>query len=593
MSSQGPAQLEYGIVAAVPKISLERLAEMFTSRPMPTRAAMAQMFQSRRAEFIQEAITLIRAGKNGQGHRYILTHLTETGAFLEILVDRTLLTQEEAVDLMKISMRLEPQFDIRLMRWLVDSTHKDFVGKLGPQAEALLDILTQSSPGNRLLPVAVQLLRSQAGHVRSKAALLVAQRNQRVDLALADSDARVRANAIEALWGQRTPGSRRALLSALEDENNRVVGNAILGLFKIGELSVVPRLLEMVHHPAPLFRATAAWVIGQTMDRAFLPRLRELVSDPEDTVASAARAALERFESAEQSEAVEQHHVSMLRILRVTENGTARKQLSALSHLPKPPIELPPTVRLHCNGQPALDVQMRYNSLGALALGLLVPDGWAQDVHDGVRYLLNHKNDADRIGILSYQPGRPVPISQNGKLATPRVVYSLVPSVPSRSRAEAGPGMLPGIQALLNAPTGLAAQANLVLFATEAESFRVQGAHDFLMMIAHKADQTGAFLHAIAAADLPDQVCETLRAVCGETGGYFLKCTAENNYAANAELLLQILREGIEVSYRDVTPTQDSALELQIYSGNTIASTRATCAGAPYEAQNGAKIWYC
>ena len=61
MSSQGPAQLEYGLVAAVPKISLERLAEMFTSRPMPTRAAMAEMFQPRRSEFINEAITLILA----------------------------------------------------------------------------------------------------------------------------------------------------------------------------------------------------------------------------------------------------------------------------------------------------------------------------------------------------------------------------------------------------------------------------------------------------------------------------------------------------------------------------------------------------
>lgn len=593
MSSQGPAQIEYDLAAAAPKVSLERLAEMFTSRPMPTRAAMAEMFQNRRAEFISEAITLIRSGKNGQGHRFILTHLTETGAFLETLIDRTLLTQQEAIELMKTSMRLEPQFDIRLMRWLVDSTHKEFVNKLGPQAEALLDILTQSSPGNRLLPVAVQLLRSQAGHVRSKAALLVAQRNQRVDIALSDSDARVRANAIEALWGQRTPGSRRALLGALEDENNRVVGNAILGLFKIGELSVVPRLLEMVHHPAPLFRATAAWVIGQTMDRAFLPRLRELAADPEENVAAAARLALERFEAAEQTDAVEQHHISMLRVLRVTENGSARKQLSALSHLPKPPVELPPTVRLSCNGQPAIDVQMRYHSLGALALGLLVPDGWGQEVHDGVRWFLNHKHDADRIGILSYQPGRAVPISQNGKQTTPRVVYSLVPSVPSRSRTEPGPGMLSAIQGLLNAPTGLAAQANLVLFATEAESLRMPGAHDFLMMIARKADQTGAFLHAIAAPDLPDEATDTLRAVCGETGGYFLQCTAENNYANNAEFLLQILREGIEVSYRDSNSSQGATLDLQIYSGNTIATTRASCTTTPYQAQNGAKIWYC
>ncbi|MEP7366838.1 MAG: HEAT repeat domain-containing protein [Acidobacteriota bacterium] len=593
MSRQGPAQIEYGLSAASPKVSLERLAENFASRPMPTRAAMAEMFDTHRAEFIAEAITLIRAGKSGQGHRFILTHLTETGAFLEILVDRKLMTQDEAVELMRVSMRLEPQFDIRLMRWLVDSTHKDIVMKLGPQAEALLDILTQSSPGNRMLPVAIQLLRSSGAHVRSRAALLVAQRNQRVDLALADSDSRVRANAIEALWGQRTPGSRRALVSALDDSNNRVVGNAILGLFKLGELSVVPRLLEMVHHPSPLFRATAAWIIGQTADRAFLPRLEELAKDADENVVRAANEALAKFVQASVAGIAEVQQSAALRILRVTESGTARRRLSALARLPKPPVELPATARLACNGQPALEVQMRYMSLGALAIGVLLPDNWPQEVHDAVRRLLNQKGDADRVALISYQPGRPIQSQQTGKTPPPRVVYSLVPSVPARTRPDAGPGMIPALQALMNAPTGLAAQANLVMFVTEAESLQMHGASDSLMMVAQQADQTGAFLHVIAAPDLPEAVTKTLQAVCGETGGYYLKCNEPADYATNMEYILQILREGIEVSYREAAPTAGSKLELQIVSGSTIARATAECDNSPYNAQNGSSIWYC
>ena len=593
MSRQGPAHLEYGLSAAAPKVSLERLAESFATRPMPTRAAMTEMFESRRAEFVAEAITLIRSGKSGQGHRFILTHLTETGAFLELLVDRTMMTQEEAIDLMRVAMRLEPQFDIRLMRWLVDSTHKEFVTKLGPQAEALLDILTQASPGNRMLPVAIQLLRSTGAHVRSRAALLVAQRNQRVDLALADSDARVRANAIEALWGQRTPGSRRTLLAALDDTNNRVVGNAILGLFKLGELSVVPRLLEMVRHPSPLFRATAAWIIGQTADRAFLPRLEELAKDAEQPVVLAAQEALAKFEQLDVKAVAESHHASALRILRVTESGSSRRRLSALAHFPKAPAELPATARLTCNGQPAHDVQMRYNSLGALAIGVLLPDGWSQEVHDAVRRLLNHKGDADRVALISYQRGRPIQSPQANKSAPPRVVYSLVPSVPARTRQEPGPGLIPALQALLSAPTGLAAQANLVILATEAESLLLPGALDSLMMIAAQADQTGAFLHVIAAPDLPAEVTQKFQAVCGETGGYYLKCNEPAEFATNMEYILQILREGIEVSYREFAPTAGSKLELQIVSGSTIARASAECDNAPYHAQNGSSIWYC
>lgn len=593
MSRQGPAQVEHGLPAAEPKVSLERLAENFATRPMPTRAAMAEMFITRREEFIAEAIALIRAGKSGQGHRFILTHLTETGAFLEILVDRKLMAHDEAIELMRVSMRLEPQFDVRLMRWLVDSTHKDFVTKLGPQSEALLDILTQSLPGNRMLPAAIQLLRSSGAHVRPRAALVVAQRNQRVDLALADLDSRVRANTIEALWGQRSPSARRTLISALEDSSNRVVGNAILGLFKIGDLSIVPRLLEMARHPSPLFRATAAWVIGKTEDPAFLPRLEELSKDAEEIVVKAARDALAVLEKSEAVVAAESKHSVAPRILRVTESGTSRKLLSALAHLPKAPSELPATVRLSCNGQPALDVQMRYTSRGALAIGVLLPDAWPQEVNDAIRCLLNQKEDADRVALTTYQPGRPIHSPQNNKVLPPRVVFSHVPSVPARARHEASPGLIPALQALLHAPTGLAAQTNLVMFATERESLQMPGAADSLMIAARQADQTGAFLHVIAAPDLPQDVTATLQAVCGETGGYYLKCNEPADHATNMKYVLQILRDGFEVSYREIAPTAGSRLELDIVSGGTIARATANCGNAPYRAQNGASIWFC
>ena len=594
MSRPGTAQVEYGLAAAAPNASLERLAETFALRPMQARAAIAGRFAAARQEFIAEAITLIRSGGNGQGRRYILTHLTETGAFLEVLVDRTLLTREQAVELMTAAMRMEPQFDIRLMRWLVDGANQELVRRLGSGAEALLEGLTLSSPGNRLLPVAVQLLRSQAGHVRSKAALLVAQRNQRVDLALADSDARVRANAIEALWGQRTPGARRALTQALEDGNNRVTGNAILGLFRMGDVSVVPRLLDMMRHPSPAFRSTAAWVMGQTADRAFLPRLSELAADADVGVAEAAGRALEAFERKEAvSAGAGLPEESLLRILRVTESGGGRRQLSAMSRIPKPPAELPATVKLACGGNEAPDAQMRYHTMGALALGLLLPDGWGQEMHEAVKHLLHHKADSDRMAMVSYQPGRPAPLAQNGKVAAPRVVYSLVPSVPSRTRNEPGPGMLLGAQSLLTAPTGLAAQANLVMLVAEAASLEMPGAPDFLMGIARRADQAGAFLHVIAAAELPDGAQSVLRAACGETGGYYFTCAGGGDYLKNAEFLLQILHGGIEVSYRDARPADGTVIELQIFSGNTIARARAECTKPPYRAQNGSTIWYC
>jgi hypothetical protein len=152
---------------------------------------------------------------------------------------------------------------------------------------------------------------------------------------------------------------------------------------------------------------------------------------------------------------------------------------------------------------------------------------------------------------------------------------------------------MPALQALLHAPTGLAAQTNLVMFVTESESLQMPGTADSLMIVAQQADQTGAFLHVIAAPDLPQEVTKTLQAVCGETGGYYMKCIDPGDYATNMEYVLQILRDGIEVSYREMAPTAGSKLELQIVSGSTIARATAHCDNAPYHAQNGASIWYC
>ena len=96
-----------------------------------------------------------------------------------------------------------------------------------------------------------------------------------------------------------------------------------------------------------------------------------------------------------------------------------------------------------------------------------------------------------------------------------------------------------------------------------------------------------------SAPDLPQDVTATLQAVCGETGGYYLKCNEPADHATNMEYVLQILRDGIEVSYREIAPTAGSRLELDIVSGGTIARATANCGNAPYRAQNGASIWYC
>jgi HEAT repeat protein len=48
-----------------------------------------------------------------------------------------------------------------------------------------------------------------------------------------------------------------------------VVGNALLALYRLGDEDSITKLVAMGSHESPEFRATAAWVMGETGDTVF------------------------------------------------------------------------------------------------------------------------------------------------------------------------------------------------------------------------------------------------------------------------------------------------------------------------------------
>ena len=107
------------------------------------------------------------------------------------------------------------------------------------------------SDGARIFPFVVRLLRHANPHIRSKAVLMIGRGNHSprwVRERLADTDPRIRANAAEALWGVETAEARELLQSLVHDSNNRVAGNAILGLYRLGDYSMIPEIAAMARH---------------------------------------------------------------------------------------------------------------------------------------------------------------------------------------------------------------------------------------------------------------------------------------------------------------------------------------------------------
>lgn len=167
------------------------------------------------------------------------------------------------------------------------------------RAERMMELLPRIAGPERLLPLLNRIMPSSNSRIRSKAWKLYAAASADLSWALEqieDSDARVAANVVEALW-RATPSD--ALLEifrrAARQPRNRVAGNGLVGLFQAGDAEAAGIALEMAHHADPDFRATVAWAIGRGYWRDGVSPLRELRRDKNEKVRMNAERSLVRI----------------------------------------------------------------------------------------------------------------------------------------------------------------------------------------------------------------------------------------------------------------------------------------------------------
>ncbi len=286
---------------------LQKIVEDFSQQPMQSGKAMRLLIEKDLAEFFEEALPLLRIAENNHGFQYLLTLLLLNDLILEPLVDPAVFSFEEAVNLAKLLMKIEPLLDIRMLRTLTDSRNadpeNDFVQKIdSAKGIRLLDVMSAISDGARILPMMAQLLHHSSVWVRSKAALLVGRGNKNhkwVEQRLSEKDPRVRANAVESLWGVDSEGSKTVFWAGVTDTDNRVAGNALLGLYRLGEVSSIPLIFDLLDHSDGLFRTTGVWVMGETGDPRFRGCVAKSLSDSDSRVRTAAFRAVAKIKQNE------------------------------------------------------------------------------------------------------------------------------------------------------------------------------------------------------------------------------------------------------------------------------------------------------
>jgi len=246
--------------------------------------------------FTEAALKFLEKDGESGAHRYVSALLLGQPDIFDQISDPAKGSLQRAITLLRRMIAIDPSFDVKLARKLPDRSGANGAEAYeGMQAGRTLEILDRVSVGRRLVPVLGHLVRSPDPRLCAQAILFVGRRIQNpvwTERQLMHANDRVRANAIESLWGVTSASAIRLLESLVDDDSHRVAGNSLVGLHVVGVPGVLARLTEMAIHRNPKCRCTAAWAIGRVGDAIFVPLLNLLVTDRDPGVRSASLRAL-------------------------------------------------------------------------------------------------------------------------------------------------------------------------------------------------------------------------------------------------------------------------------------------------------------
>jgi hypothetical protein len=271
----------------------------FEHSPSQAKRALREMLGADAKAFFLAVLPMLTEGAQQPGVAFLYELLA--GKNLLPPCDPELVELADEIRISREAVQMDPLLDVKLARRIAGSTVRGSE-QIDPSITLrTLEVLETISDGSRILPMLIQVLREPDPRLRSKAALLIGRTTrsaQWADQLLREPDARVRANSIQALWGVESEAIRGVFWAAIKDVNNRVQGNALLGLYHLGEAAAIGPILRMAKHSSPTFRATAAWVMGETGDPRFLPALGQMIRESDTRARHSVFRAIARLKKA-------------------------------------------------------------------------------------------------------------------------------------------------------------------------------------------------------------------------------------------------------------------------------------------------------
>ena len=254
------------------------LVESMSEKDAAGKQSLVQLLTGDAASFCAASIRVLGRAGASPGARFVTYLLTKEKLLIPALLDARMCSLEEALAAARainaMGAPLEASLEIALSRALRDRTSPDD----STRVIRILELVAAVAGQDCWPSFQTELMAHPDAAVRSKAALLIGRNTRNtawISRRLMDRDARVQANAVEAMWELDPDEARPLLATALRSPHRRVAANAALGLYRLSDLKAIRFLLDMAKHSDPAFRPSAFWAIGETEDSRFVPFLME------------------------------------------------------------------------------------------------------------------------------------------------------------------------------------------------------------------------------------------------------------------------------------------------------------------------------
>jgi HEAT repeats len=265
--------------------------------------AIQRLQSSDPAGLAQAAVQLLFSAKEPSPGLQHVAGLKGAGNLVaDLLMNEQVIPLEAAMTLVRKLVGFDARLDVRLVQRTIAKAADGVGSIIDTEALRMLQLVDEISDCALLSSSLIQFLRHPSKKVHSKAALMLGRSNwnpDRMESLLASENGRLRANAVESLWGHRHQGIEEILWAATQDSCARVVANALFGLCLLGDSEAYLQLAGLADTPDPVLRRSAAWAMGENGDPQFDEALQKLEQDADANVREVAQKSRKKLRAQE------------------------------------------------------------------------------------------------------------------------------------------------------------------------------------------------------------------------------------------------------------------------------------------------------